>query len=56
MSPNIELDSCLSVSIFGYTIISSTEFIHKIVYCSKKQKSIAQMGSAKEVVQQQEQK
>jgi len=35
MSPNIELDSCLSVSIFGYTIISSTEFIHKIVYCSK---------------------
>ena len=38
MSPNIELDSCLSVSIFGYTIISSTEFIHKIVYCSKKEK------------------
>ena len=35
MSPNIELDSCLSVSIFGYTIISSTQFIHKIVYCSK---------------------
>ena len=38
MSPNIELDSCLSVSIFGYTIISSTEFIHKIVYCSISEK------------------